>query len=91
MWEDTEVAIVDLTIFTSLIIAFSFGSVSRVIKAKLMNLYEDEIKLTADYNHLLKYYSGSAAMFGKMERPIRPNGVSWPLKTEWLLNNVVRS
>ena len=31
------------------------------------------------------------AMFGKMERPIRPNGVSWPLKTEWLLNNVVRS
>ena len=34
---------------------------------------------------------GRTAMFGKMERPIRPNGVSWPLKTEWLLNNVVRS
>lgn len=63
VWEDTEVAIVDLTIFTSLIIAFSFGSVSRVIKAKLMNLCEDEIKLTADYNHLLKYYSGSADEF----------------------------
>ena len=63
VWEDTEVAIVDLTIFTFLIIAFSFGSVSRVIKAKLMNLCEDEIKLTTDYNHLLKYYSGSADEF----------------------------
>ena len=28
-----------------------------------MNLCEGEIKLTADYNHLLKYYSGSADEF----------------------------
>ena len=31
------------------------------------------------------------AMFGEMERPIRSNGVSWPLETECLLDDVVRS
>ena len=46
------------------------------------------VKGSYEYNVELLALS---AMFGKMERPIRPNGVSWPLKTELLLNNVVRS
>ncbi len=54
--ERQDVAIIDWAMFTSIVVALLLNSFSKMFRTLLMNKLEDSVKLTCDYEKLMKKY-----------------------------------
>ncbi len=62
LYDDSK-ELVDITILSTIIIAFLVNSLSSLITDYIKNKCEDELKLTTDYDSLVKKYAGSKSEF----------------------------
>ena len=68
--EKQDVAIIDWAMFTSIVVALLLNSFSKMFRTLLLNKLEDSVKLTCDYEKLMKKYECEI---------VRPYCVKWLL------------
>lgn len=58
-----EIAIIDWTMFTSIVIALLLRGLSKIVQELLMNKLEDSVKLTDDYDELTSKYMNDMIVY----------------------------